>query len=130
MKSIWIRTAVTALCDNKGKLPPVSVALETADKMNEVRKRAGLEAVAWDLDALKDERMYEFAFEGLRWFDLVRWGDVASSNNYYGDHITVKNNTESTNYSVTYPVNTKGLVSIPESEIRLSNDVYKQNPGW
>ena len=104
---------------------------ETADNMNLVRSRAKLPPVtAWSLDALKDERMYEFAFEGLRWFDLVRWGDVEGSNNYYTKQITVNSNTEPVSYSVAYPVKTKGLVPIPESEIRLSNNVYTPNPGW
>ncbi len=104
---------------------------ETADGMNQVRQRAGLEAVAYTLDALKKERMYEFAFEGIRWFDLVRWGDVENeANNYFSDQIDVKNSGEDGTYSVTYRTETKGLVSIPETEIRLSNGVYKQNPGW
>jgi hypothetical protein len=33
-------------------------------------------------------------------------------------------------YSVKYRAETKGLVSIPETEIRLSNNIYTQNPGW
>lgn len=31
------------------------------------------------LEALKHERRMEFCFEGLRYFDLVRWGDCASN---------------------------------------------------
>lgn len=50
--------------------------------LNEVRKRAGLPALsAVDLpdqksfkQAIIKERRVEFAFEGLRWPDLVRWG--------------------------------------------------------
>jgi hypothetical protein len=33
-------------------------------------------------------------------------------------------------YTNTYPIAIKGLVPIPESEVRLSNGVYIQNPGW
>jgi hypothetical protein len=36
----------------------------------------------------------------------------------------------SSSYSVKYRAETKGLVSIPETEIRLSNNIYTQNPGW
>lgn len=100
---------------------------ETADGMNRVRNRAGLGDIGYSLDALKKERLFEFAFEGLRWFDLVRWGDVETA---FGDNINVKNSGIEAVYKVTYRPETKGLVSIPETEIRLSAGVYEQNPGW
>lgn len=103
---------------------------ETADGMNAVRARAGLEPVAYSLSALKLERAHELAFEGIRWFDLVRWGDVATSNNFYSSEITVNNSGVDQPYQVTYRPETLGLEPIPESEIRLSNGVYEQNPGW
>src|SRR5680860_165245 len=53
----------------------------TATGMNAVRVRAGLPAIGYSLDALKQERLHEFSFEGLRWFDLVRWGDVDTAFN-------------------------------------------------
>lgn len=99
----------------------------TADGMNAVRERAGLEPVAYSLEALKEERKHELAFEALRWFDLVRWGDV---NNAFNDVIDVRNSGSDAKYSVDYRPETKGLVPIPETEMRLSNGVYEQNPGW
>ncbi|MBW6497949.1 MAG: RagB/SusD family nutrient uptake outer membrane protein [Bacteroidales bacterium] len=104
---------------------------ETATGMNLVRERAGLDPVAYSLDNLKRERLYEFAFEGIRWFDLVRWGDVENSaNNYYSRTAEVNNSGVAAVHSVNYRPETKGLLPIPESEIRLSNGVYTQNPGW
>ncbi len=103
---------------------------ETADGMNAVRARSGLEAESYSLSALKLERLHELAFEGIRWFDLVRWGDVDDGNNFYNDQITVNSSGVETTYQVTYRPETKGLVPIPESEIRLSNGVYEQNAGW
>lgn len=103
---------------------------ETADGLNAVRERAGLDPVSYSLENLKDERLHEFAFEGLRWFDLVRWGDVETGNNFYGVEIDVNNSGVDATYQVSYPAETKGLVPIPESEVRLSNGVYEQNPGW
>lgn len=100
---------------------------ETADGLNEVRSRAGLGNIGYSLAALKEERKYEFAFEALRWFDLVRWGDV---NDAFGGQIDVQNSGIDATYSVQYRPETKGLVPIPESEIRLSGGVYEQNPGW
>jgi starch-binding outer membrane protein, SusD/RagB family len=99
----------------------------TADGMNAVRARAGLEPVAYSLEALKQERKHELAFEALRWFDLVRWGDV---NNAFNDVIDVRNSGSEAKYRVNYRPETKGRVPIPETEIRLSNGIYEQNPGW
>jgi len=109
----------------------LSELTEDATYMNQVRDRVGLPGIAYSLDALKKERMYELAFEGLRWFDMVRWGDVEDeSNNYYDSDVAVKNSGVPATYSVSYRPETKALISIPESEIRLSNGVYQQNPGW
>jgi hypothetical protein len=109
----------------------LSELTEDAQYMNAVRNRAGLGDIAYSLDALKQERLHEFAFEGLRWFDLVRWGDVEDpSKNFYDNEIAVRNSGSNATYKVNYRVETKGLVSIPESEIRLSGGVYEQNPGW
>lgn len=104
---------------------------ETADGMNTVRQRSGLAPVGYSLKAIKDERKHEFAFEGIRWFDLVRWGDVGNSeNSYFGKSANVINNGVEGTYAPKYRPEVKGLVSIPESEIRLSAGVYEQNPGW
>lgn len=100
---------------------------KTATGLNAVRSRAGLPAVGYSIDAIKSERLYELAFEGLHWYDLVRWGDVATA---YNDSFPVRNSGKDANYSVKYRAETKGLMPIPETEIRLSNGVYTQNPGW
>ena len=100
---------------------------KTANGMNAVRSRAGLAAVGYSLDAIKEERLHEFAFEALHWFDLVRWGDVETA---FNDSFPVRNSGSDAVYSVKYRTETKGLMPIPESEIRLSNGVYTQNPGW
>jgi hypothetical protein len=103
---------------------------ETVEHLNEVRVRAGLTPLtAYSLAALKEERLHEFAFEGTRYMDLVRWGDVEGTNNFYKE-IDVSNSGVKAKYNVKYRPETKGLVPIPESEIRLSNGVYTQNPGW
>lgn len=59
---------------------PTPVAI---DIVNKVRARAGLaeltpaRTLSKDAfrEAIKQERRIEFAYEGLRWNDLVRWGD-------------------------------------------------------
>jgi len=100
---------------------------KTPAGLNAVRNRAKLDPVGYSLQAIKDERLHEFAFEGLHWFDLVRWGDVETA---FNGTVPVRNSGVPANYSVKYRPETKGLVPIPETEMRLSNGVYVQNPGW
>lgn len=103
---------------------------ETADGLNKVRARAGLKSGSYSLSAVKEERKHELAFEGIRWFDLVRWGDVEGSDNYYSSPVKVSNSGAEGSYSVTYRPETKALNQIPQTQIRLSNGLYEQNPGW
>jgi len=107
----------------------------TADKMNIVRARAGLPAVAYSVTALRNERRWELAFEGTRWSDIRRWGIAKEAlSNQLGADIwnrgvatTMKN--QGTGYSARYDA-TKGFMPIPQSEIDLSNGVLTQNAGW
>ena len=46
---------------------------ETADGMNRVRARSHLAPIAYSLEALKNERRFELAFEAIRWPDILRW---------------------------------------------------------
>lgn len=102
---------------------------EDAAPLNEVRNRAGLSSVSYSLEALKAERRHEFAFEGLRYFDLLRWHDAESAFAKV-KNIPVQNYYQDTTYTATYRAETGGFLPIPESQIRLSDNVVKQNPGW
>lgn len=102
---------------------------EDASYMNQIRRRAGLTDIAYSLEALKKERKYEFAFEGLRWFDMLRWGDTEAEFAKL-KNVAVRNSGKAESYSVTYPAATKGLLPVPESEVRLSDGALEQNPGW
>lgn len=62
--------------------------------------------------AIKNERRFEFAMEGKRFYDLVRWGDAVSVLGPLGY----------TNRARYYP--------IPQKAIDLSGGVLKQNPEW
>ncbi|MES2646988.1 MAG: RagB/SusD family nutrient uptake outer membrane protein [Bacteroidota bacterium] len=62
--------------------------------------------------AIKNERHYELAMEGKRFYDLVRWGDANSVLGPLGY----------TNRARYYP--------IPQQAIDLSGGVLKQNPEW
>jgi hypothetical protein len=108
---------------------------ETADGMNQVRRRAGLGDIPYSLEALKTERYHELAFEGLRYFDLIRWHDCKKAFDALGtikvaDGAFGPGGTYPNDYSVTGWTEDKKFIQIPESQIRLSGGVLKQNPGW
>ncbi len=77
------------------------------------------------------ERRFEFAFEGIRYWDLLRQGiNVAAAT--IAESTTVQNggvNVAKT-ISASKVIETKGLVQIPYPQITLSNGVLKQNSGW
>ena len=62
--------------------------------------------------AIKNERRWEFAMEGYRFYDLVRWGDAITELGALGY----------TNRCRFYP--------IPQQAISLSGGVLVQNPEW
>jgi hypothetical protein len=105
---------------------------QTADGINRVRGRVGLSDVTYSLDNLKKERRWELAFEGVRYFDLMRWGDAADVLDMQAN-VTIKNkNVDAamkSGYSARYNA-TGGFWPIPDVEIALSAGVLKQNKGW
>lgn len=90
------------------------------DALNDVRTRAGLTGYdvtidlgddqAQVLDAIYLERRLELAFEGERWFDLVRTGRAAAElGAAFSEH--------------------EGLLPLPQSELDVSPNLA-QNPGY
>lgn len=107
---------------------------KTVDGINHVRARVGLPAISTYSDqALQPERRFELAFEGERWFDLLRWHKAAQAL-AAENGVTVRNNNveESKDMSnIAQRVEaTGGFLQIPQSQIDLSNGVLKQNKGW
>ena len=107
----------------------------TSDGMNRVRARVGLTPKEYSLDNLKKERRHELAFEGLRWFDLMRWGDVVSAltkqvgvNIINGGKETVMKEFGG-GFAKRYE-ETGGFWPIPKAQIDLSNGMLTQNAGW
>lgn len=108
---------------------------ETNTGMNRVRNRAGLPSVPYSLEALKKERRYELAFEGLRWFDLMRWHDAADAleSQVGSPIISMEKPSTMKEFGVGYRKRyeqTGGFWQIPRTQIDLSNGVLTQNPGW
>lgn len=96
-----------------------------------VRARAGLAPKVANQANIMIERRFEFALEGLRYWDLLRQGiDVAAD--VLAESVTVLNGgTESTKVIAKANVlATRGFQMIPYNQITLSDNVLKQNPGW
>jgi len=96
--------------------------------LNLIRARAGLaKKTAADLGsqqsfrlAIEQERRVELAFEGHRWFDLVRTGRALAVLNSKKEQIRLV--AELTANNLVFPV--------PQSQIDINKDKIKQNPGY
>mgnify|MGYP001017599065 CR=1 FL=1 len=97
--------------------------------MDMVRSRVKLPSIPVTLENIKKERRFELAFEGIRYYDLLRWGDVEKEVNKIKD-IPIKNSNVPGTYSTKYRPETKGFLPSPNSQILLSNGVLTQNEGW
>ncbi len=98
---------------------------------DQVRARAGLSSKPVNQANILAERRFEFAFEGLRYWDLLRQG-VSTAASAVSVSTKVKNGgTEVTKtISGAKLTATRGFQIIPQSQISLSNGVLKQNNGW
>lgn len=93
--------------------------------LNRIRKRAGLadkpSLTQADMRlALEQERRVELAFEGHRWFDLVRTGRALDVLKAKAATIGIK--TSLTENNLIFPV--------PQSQIDINPSKIKQNPGY
>jgi hypothetical protein len=97
--------------------------------LNQVRRRAGLTDAAWSLENLKKERRFELAFEGVRYYDLLRWHDWNVLTDNQTD-IPVYNISKLETTSITFRPETGGFLPIPQNQIDLQDGVLTQNAGW
>lgn len=96
--------------------------------LNKVRKRALLNdktsaTVANQASfrlAIEQERRVEFAFEGQRWFDLVRTGRAIPVLNAKATQIGIKKTLTEDNM----------LFPVPQSQVDINKDKIKQNTGY
>ncbi|MDR3218539.1 MAG: RagB/SusD family nutrient uptake outer membrane protein [Dysgonamonadaceae bacterium] len=111
---------------------------EDAEGLNLVRARSHLAPVGYSLEAIKNERRYELAFEAIRWFDLLRWSGPSLED--AGNALNNQNGFTVINAAEVVPMvqydykarlqATQGYWYIPQSEIDRSNGAITQNPGW
>ncbi|MBS1496572.1 MAG: RagB/SusD family nutrient uptake outer membrane protein [Bacteroidetes bacterium] len=106
-----------------------------------VRNRVGLADRPATIDNIRHERRVELAGEGVRYFDLLRYGlayakqEIDASSlvgPYYngGGTFNAGQNTPAINYVMNWNTARKGHLPIPPSQVTLSNGVLKQNPGY
>jgi hypothetical protein len=101
---------------------------KTADALpylNQIRRRVGLadKSISTQADmrlALEQERRVELAFEGHRWFDLVRT-----------DRAIPVLNAKAASIGIKTPLTTNSLIfPVPQSQIDINPTKIKQNPGY
>ena len=108
---------------------------EAMGYVNKIRNRAGITPVPTSPSAteamnyIKRERKLELYLEGVRWFDMVRYGEwkdvtIAKYDNYKtnGDYRT--------NVSVGNVKEGRYLLPIPTAELTSAPGLYQQNPDW
>ncbi len=107
-----------------------SGSISPADAYNQVRSRANMSPKnSITLNDIKNERILEFALEGHRFFDLLRWGDL--SDRFKSLEISDPNFKQfisNTEYQG-FVTNKHEWLPIPIDEIE-SNPHAVQNPGY
>lgn len=116
------------------------LALGETDKaleyVNMVRERAQLADLSTiTLNDIKTEKRLELCAEGLRFQDLVRWGDAAEAMAENGKEYPALHSDGSVTYTSTglkeygFQTGVSELLPFPATEVRLNNKI-KQNPGY
>ncbi len=82
---------------------------------------------AFARQALRWERRLEFAMEGNRFFDLVRWGIAAEYLNTYFTQEKIKREYLK---EARFTKNRDEYLPIPLNQINYTANLYQQNPGW
>lgn len=102
------------------------------DYFDQVRTRAGFSGSKTPtLENILEERRLEFAFEGIRYWDLLRQGVdkaaavIAESVSVYSGGLAETKVILGSNI-----IKTKGLQIVPQTQIEMSGGLLKQNDGW
>lgn len=105
----------------EGVAPGTGVSAQAC--LDQIRTRAGLTSIPATVASVKLERRKEFVGEGLRFWDLVRWGDTSLLNDNDPTHLSVRTWADYKKY-----------LPIPQSEIDKTKGnaglELVQNPGY
>jgi hypothetical protein len=74
------------------------------------------------LNAIMEERRLEFAFEGIRYWDILRQGLTKAKE--------IIDNPTGDDFNIDFKVATGGFFEIPQTQISLSNGALQQNQGY
>jgi len=94
--------------------------------LDRVRDRAFEDAdhrIPVSKSAILEERRLELAFEGHRYFDLLRQGLAVAKT-------ALDNNATDDEFDVNFRIETGGFFEIPDSQVQLSNGTLNQNQGF
>ncbi len=101
---------------------------------DQVRRRAYQEAftpLAVSKANILRERKFEFAFEGIRYWDLLRQGlDVAANSLVLTENVLSGTAPDQVIVSRENFMATKGFMQIPSNQITRSSGLLVQNEGW
>ncbi len=81
-------------------------------------------------ESIFDERGYEFVFEGIRYWDVLRQGLARAKQIIDVTNDVVLNGKQETLKSIDFPIEKAGLLRIPQSQILISEGMLVQNAGW
>ncbi len=98
-----------------------STGLSAQECLDQIRTRAGLASIPATAENIKLERRREFMGEGMRFWDLVRWGDTNILNENKPDFSSIRTWQDHCKY-----------LPIPQLEIERTEGEFKlqQNPGY
>lgn len=98
---------------------------------NMVRTRAGLSERPVSIANILEERKLEFAFEGLRYWDLLRQGlNTAATTIAQTEDVLSGTVPDQVIIQEADILKTRGFMQIPNNQITLSSGVLVQNEGW
>lgn len=98
---------------------------------DQVRTRSGLTARAVSAANILEERKFEFAFEGIRYWDLLRQGlSTAAARIAQTQDVLSGGADDEVVIAESDILNTRGFMQIPNTQITRANGVLQQNQGW
>ncbi len=105
------------------------------DCINQVRTRAkikpltGLDQKSF-LEAIKKERAMELCFEGVRRWDLIRWGDFLKYMGNMQNYVNDEDWNPAHKYASEYYQVTPAYNYFPIPDLEIGSNPLAQNPGW